>query len=743
MSEEHVNTKEIENLNDLRELAIDTLELEILDEMDENAKESTENFEKAMEVLEEPKEEKEEKKEPKKQTKFAELKKKWNELPKKKKGIIITIFIIVLLLLIGTIIFFLTKKEEPKEEEKDIIVNLDNYRYQNGKLIFLDKNKNELGEYPCKNEDQELCYVAYYSDEDHFDQPKYKYENDEEIKRRSNIIMNRYVFVYDNKEAENGLITLYDIQEQKEIDTYQLVKGYENLPNQVILKNKASEYALIRFTEEEMELKIPYSYEYLGIIENKEDVNRVVAKQNGKWYLTDLENSIQTKPISNEIKNYSEKGIKTIDSNGNYHAVNYNNQEIKEADYEFIDLLDQYIILIQNKNAIITDYEGNNMNLDPIALNNDFYIPIHTYSKENKLIKTEKSYEITYQGAIMNMEIWAQNGIDSEKKSINLNEGKLSAKLSFLNYFDGKLYIYKEKEKQNLIGTYSCEVKNQVGDDTTSLSNCKMASESYYQDNDINVKQDGEMGLLPIFNERYAFIQDNNVIVLYDLKENTTKAKYKSVDAESYTKSNDLSFVTANNKHIIAENTNGKYGIIKIDYNSIEGVKGFDFNHIERMDFYYITQNESGYSIMDHEGNMISSSVTNKIRNINSKAKYMTVKESSKYYLYSIEGKKVLDKGFDYITPDIEYFGAVENGMLNFYSYKEPTIALSDGLKLNRNNYYGEGILAYTFEINGTKAEIKIGTANNSYQTKSITLEKTEPVQNKEDDTTPDKEEVE
>ena len=745
MNEENANTKEIENLEALKEMAIDTLELDMLNEMDENAEESTESFEKTIETLseEETSKDKEEKEKKTIKEKMAALKKKWNDLPKKKKIMIITISSIILLLLIGTLVFFLTRKENPIDEPEDIIVNQDNYRYQNGKLIFLDKNKKELGEYQCQNEDQSLCYVAYYSEEDNFDEPIYTYEDNEEIKRRSSIILDRYVFIYDNKESDGGLITLYDIEEQKEMDTYQLVKGYTSLPNQVILKNKASEYALVHFTEEQTELKIPYSYEYLGVIDTKEDVNRVVAKQNGKWYLTDLENNIQTKAISSEIKNYSEKGINTIDESGNYHVVDYNNQEINEGEYEFIDLLDQYLLFIQNKNVLITDYEGNKMNIDTIPLNSDQYIPVHTYSKENKLIKTEKSYEITYQGNIMNLEIWEENGLNSEKKSINLNEGKLSAKLSFLNYFDGKLYIYKEKEKQNLIGTYTCESKNGISEDATSLSNCKMATESYYQDNDINIRKDGEMGVLPIFNERYAFIQDNNVIVLYDLKENTTKSKYKSIDGECYTNSNELSFVTANNKYIIAENTNGKYGIIKIDYNSVEGVKGFDFNHIERIGFHYIVQNESGYSLMDHEGNMISSSVTNKIRNINISAKYMTVKDSSKYYLYSFEGKKILEKGFDYITPDIKYFGAVENGNLNFYSYEEPTIALSEGVKLNRNNYYGEGTLAYTFVINGSKAEVKIGESNNSYQTKIVMLEKTKPVNNEDENLNDDKDKEE
>ena len=172
MDNQNENTKEIENLEQLREKALDTLELDldIIEDMDENIEESTEIFENIVEEtkeLEEQEKEAQAEEEPKKKRTFKEkindMKAKWQSLPKKKKIVIIVTTSLVLLLIIGIILYFvLNKEEESTPKVKDVIVDLDNYRYKNGKLIFLNKSKEEIGEYTCQNQDQDLCYVAYY-----------------------------------------------------------------------------------------------------------------------------------------------------------------------------------------------------------------------------------------------------------------------------------------------------------------------------------------------------------------------------------------------------------------------------------------------------------------------------------------------------------------------------------------------------------------------------------------------------
>lgn len=727
------DTKEIENLQVLKKNEeIDTLDLDVLEEMDESIDEANAIFDNTVADLEDPKieeeqeknEDEEKKEKRKKKTlkeKLTELKQKWNALPKKKRIIILVVSAIVLILMVVGIVFLVTRKKDDNiPVTDDVIVDLDNYRYQNGKLIFLDENKNEIGEYTCQNEDQELCYVAFESDEDAFDIPKYVYENDEVIQKRSSIYLNQYAFIYDNKDKKNGVIRLYDMKEKNVVDSYMLVKSYQNLPNQVILKNQNGLYGIFRFTLEGLNPIVDFTYDYLGVLGNLEHVDRMISKQNGKWFLTDFNNKTLTKAIDREIKEYNDHYIKVVDDLGRYYIVDYNANYVKTDAFDYIELQASHALFIKEKKLYIEDYEKSKMNIEGIELGNTNYLPVLTYSKDNKLVSTEKSYGLSYQGNNLNIEIFGDDGSSSNIKTINLNEGRISKSLKNYSYFDGTLYLYKDASKNELLGKYTCKNKNNIADDTNNLESCNIAHESYYEDNDVEKNQSGDMGALPVYNERFAFFKDGD-IVLYDLKENNEKAKYKSIDAGNYSKTNDLTFVTSNNNHIIAENVSGKFGIIKMDYTSINKVKDFDFNHIERIGLYYIIQNESGYALMNHEGNVLTSSVTNKIRNFNIDSEYLVTKDQ-KYHLYTFDGTSKTPSGFDYISLDTNYFGAVNNQTLNFYAYDNPSKPLIEGIKLERNNYYGEGTLSYIANIKGTTAIIKIGRNDNTYDTKTVSL---------------------
>ena len=75
--------------------------------------------------------------------------------------------LILIGLIIGLVLIF--KPEKEIKEEESVILEADNYRYENGKLIFLNKNGEDIGTYTCENKKETLCYVAYSSDEDNFD----------------------------------------------------------------------------------------------------------------------------------------------------------------------------------------------------------------------------------------------------------------------------------------------------------------------------------------------------------------------------------------------------------------------------------------------------------------------------------------------------------------------------------------------------------------------------------------------
>ena len=184
----------------------------------------------------------------------------------KKKIIIIISIVLVILIIAGVLLYFLVfNKDNNQDKPKDPVVVLekDNYKYVDGKLIFIDKDKKELGGYTCENKSENLCYVANFSNEDDFDSFKRVYENGLPINNRTDIILDNYVFIYDNMKKENGDVILYDINKEKVLDTYNLVKEVKD--NNIIFK-KDNKYGLIEITDKEVKERIKNSYDYKIVI---------------------------------------------------------------------------------------------------------------------------------------------------------------------------------------------------------------------------------------------------------------------------------------------------------------------------------------------------------------------------------------------------------------------------------------------------------------------------------------------
>ena len=115
--------------------------------------------ENSKEEIEEGKKETKKNKKEKKEKKS--IKEKWNNLTKKQKILTISIIILVLIVIIALILVLILKKDKnkpvdkPDEPEKPVvIVEEENYTYKDGNLLLLDKNKEELGTYECKNKDE-------------------------------------------------------------------------------------------------------------------------------------------------------------------------------------------------------------------------------------------------------------------------------------------------------------------------------------------------------------------------------------------------------------------------------------------------------------------------------------------------------------------------------------------------------------------------------------------------------------
>ena len=96
---------------------------------------------------------KEKKKKPQKNKKKFSFK----NLTKKQKIIFIVSISLIVLVIAFILVYFLVIKKDKKvddNKEKPVIVEKDNYIYNNGTLKFLDKDDKTIGDYECENKDE-------------------------------------------------------------------------------------------------------------------------------------------------------------------------------------------------------------------------------------------------------------------------------------------------------------------------------------------------------------------------------------------------------------------------------------------------------------------------------------------------------------------------------------------------------------------------------------------------------------
>ena len=160
----------------------------------------------------------------KKENIFKKLAKKWKSLDKKKKIIVICVAVVLVLLIAVGIFFLVSGNDGPLDETPDVILESDNYRYENGTLIFLDGDS-EIGRYECEHKDETLCEVSYLTNDDAFDQTRMVDENGNDLTLRSQIYHNRYVFVTDRESTDTERIILYDMQENSTVQELKSVRS--------------------------------------------------------------------------------------------------------------------------------------------------------------------------------------------------------------------------------------------------------------------------------------------------------------------------------------------------------------------------------------------------------------------------------------------------------------------------------------------------------------------------------------
>ncbi len=733
-------TKELQTLKDLSMEALNNIESEYQTDFDKHMEDSDLIFQTEVETKEEVKQEIEEEK---KENIFKRGKKKWNGLEKKKKIIIIISIVIILFLIVALVIFLCLnhEEEEVKPKDPDVILGFDNYRYENGTLVFLDDEK-EIGRYECENKDENLCQVAYSNLDNTMDTTKRVDENGESLTLRTKIYYENYVFVMDTKSENTSTIYLYDIKNQKKLQTvFEVLQTYD-YEDYVILKNEESKYGVIKISENDVSTVIPYSYDEVHLIPNQTEMKLISVRKDNNSYIADTENKILTKAFNTTIVNATENYVVTKDSSSKYHIYDYNAKEINaDISHDYIAVLDKIMISVQENKLYILDSDGNLYSAQDFSLKNTNYNPVATY-KELKLEKTEQAFDYELNNNILNINIY--DGEEKTNYNVNLNEGKLSSTISFLSYFEGSLYFYEDSAKTKLIGSYSCTNRNTVEDNTTELTSCKVASDSIYRETTGNMKEVGEVttGMIPIIGKKYVFISDGDTILLVDLTKNSDSviAKYTNVDTASYTGGNEISFASPTSMPFIAKSkTSGKFGVAKITSDGVLPVIAFDKTSIKKLGDYYVVEEDGKYSLYSLEGEKVTEDKNSPI--VDYYKTYLKTYKDNMYFVHTFSSD-VSSTAYNYIELYDEYYAAVMNNRVHLYRYDDAeTEYLTDGeesgIELKITDYYGKDVNAFRITFDSKNIYVEIGNTNNTYSSKKtfpIAMEKEEEEEPTEDD---------
>lgn len=613
-------------------------------------------------------------------------KKQKKKLTEKQKTIILIVagvVVLITLVIVMILIFKKPKEETPQKstetpttpvevEEPPAIV--DNYYYQDGKLHLLNNNDEVIGIYECSNKDEKLCFVALNNYRDDFDVDILKDENGDERVQRLKIYNNDYVFIFDNDNVATNNIVLYSIKENKNLSNYTDVKAFSN--NYVITKDDKNKYGLIQISTDIKEV-ISNQYDYLGMIEGQENL---IAKNSKGYLVINKKNQVLSASIAADsvIKNYNDDLIVTS-KNKKYSVYDYEGNEIVN-DYTFATISEDYMGLVKSKKLYVRDIKGNKYNEEGITLKNITYVREYIYDTEDKLVKTNRSFSLSKKDDSIEVIVYeADVNNNPTYINLNLNIGKVNQKYPYVNYLDNKLYIYSDKEKERLIGSYTCINKNTIENAESELTSCYIAKDTIYEDNELITDEDkARNNLIPIINNKYAFIKDGSDVILIDLTKDTNSqilGTYTSVNTYTGSNNDTLSTYSGMINVIAVSKKSNSYGMLNIENSSATKVYDFQYKHMEKIGDYILAQNEDNTWSLLNGPKGANVTYTGKIVNYSSDKKYFKTLEGGKYFISDVNGTKVTETSYkDAILYSNFYLGINISNELYLYNYKGETI---------------------------------------------------------------------
>ncbi len=605
----------------------------------------------------------------------------FSKLPKKKKIIFITVLVVLVLGIVATVLFlFVFNKEEDKEktEKLDIVIEKNNYRYENGTLVFLDSNDKEIGTYTCEYQDQNLCMIASYNVEENLNVPTYLNEEGEEIKFDTPVFMNRYVIIFDNENIDSENLTLYDLEKQEVLGVYVGVKRYDD--KNVYLIDENGKYGLVNFEGESITNKIAFEYDYLGHISGEEKIAFKAADKSG---LLNLDGSKFKENLTGTVFSYNDEGLVIVELNNTYKITGLTTEDILTDSYSYMTLKDNYIYYVNNNKLYVRLSSGEKLFEEGIELlEGTVFEDITVYDESYNLVSSDLFIEAEL--GTNNLEIT----VGDTTTSHNIYEASISANYDYVSYFGGNLYIYSDANKEEEYKMYECTNKNSVTSESTTFDNCFIATESKLL-NRTNAKD--TLGLIPIYGNKYVFINDmkikstNDNIYLVDLESNTkvNSDGYYQVDVGYYNETNNIISADASNLVVMAQKSDKKYGLLKLTNTTVApffeddangGSKNFKYSTIQLVDSVYYTKDTTGvYRLFDVAGEEITNeSVEIKNEIVDYSGSYLKVKSSTgKYLVYKTDGTIVSNELTNIKLGEDKYLGVTTTDKVEVYTYAD------------------------------------------------------------------------
>lgn len=287
---------------------------------------------------------------------------------KDKKTLITIIVLLVIFLpigLFGTIKSFSTTKSDVKDDNpnKEFKYNNKLYFYYNDKL---------LSTYECST-----CTLASSSIDDINYHTNYYKSDDKELAS----VLNEYYGLF----KENDNIILYNLVNNKKIDSYKSIKNYNiEATSKFAITEKSSGKGVIFFDLSNS--PIPNEYEYITlpshIIDNKLDTSKFIVKKDNMWSVISANKKVDVAPVLDEIVDFNDSYYITF-ANNTYHIYDRNNIEyLENLPKTNVYGVGKYIFVLNNNQLFI--YENC---LNPVVkiMELPSYNSLYFYQNNNKI----------------------------------------------------------------------------------------------------------------------------------------------------------------------------------------------------------------------------------------------------------------------------------------------------------------------------------------------------------------------